>query len=149
MTPYTLKVIRELNTAYPEGNNLKTPTLVAQYLNRHVFKSEDSWREQMYVLTTDSNANITGVFLLSTGSNQQTTYDKRLVVKAALDTLANGVILAHNHPTGNPVPSQADIRETEQTRKALIAFGVNLIDHIILGDKSFFSFAEEKVEKII
>ncbi len=141
-----LKIVRETN-AYPDGTAANA-LLAAQYLKNNVFPAEDSWRESCYLLTLDSTLNIKGVMEISKGGLDNTVIDKRIIVKAAIDTSAAAVILAHNHPNGNPKPSQRDIRETQDVRKALDAFGIKLADHIILTDHSFYSFEGERVQKL-
>ena len=53
------------------------------------------------------------------------------------------IILFHNHPSGNPLPSKADITETEKLKKACDLFEISLLDHIIIAEDSFYSFADE------
>lgn len=82
--------------------------------------------------------------MLSKGTLTQTSIDNRTVIKRALMNNANAVIILHNHPSGNPKPSPADIRITERMKKACDLMDVRLLDHIILAGESFFSFSEEK-----
>ncbi|MBS7297091.1 MAG: hypothetical protein KIG34_04985, partial [Bacteroidales bacterium] len=56
---------------------------------------------------------------------------------------ASGVFLVHNHPSGSPVPSSADMIETEKLQNGLTAIGIRLVDHVIITDNSFYSFADE------
>lgn len=67
----------------------------------------------------------------------------RLVVETALKHQASGVILAHNHPGGSTKPSQGDIQVTKRIKEALGAIDIKVIDHIIVGDNRYYSFAEE------
>ena len=62
-------------------------------------------------------------------------------------TNATAIILFHNHPSGTPVPSVADINETNKLRKACDIFDISLLDHIILTDESYYSFADETQNK--
>ena len=71
--------------------------------------------------------------------------DTRKIVRTALDENASFVILFHNHPSGDPSPSKADIAETHKLQKALQVFDLKLTDHIIVSDAKFFSFSEEKI----
>ena len=59
--------------------------------------------------------------------------------------MACGVILVHTHPSGNPLPSKADIEKTEELRQALNIFEIELLDHIIIGDNQYYSFSDEDV----
>lgn len=85
--------------------------------------------------------------MICSGSLEQTVIDRRKIVKHALDLNATGVILAHNHPSGNPTPSKNDIRETDSIQSALGLFNINLVDHIIIANSKYYSFSnEESVE---
>ena len=82
--------------------------------------------------------------MLSKGTMNATSIDVRTVLRQALLCNAKSIILLHNHLSGNPSPSQADIRFTDQLRKACCLLDVTLLDHIIITDQSLFSFAEER-----
>lgn len=81
--------------------------------------------------------------MLTAGTLTSTIIDIRRIVKLALLSNATSVILAHNHPSGNSQPSTADISETEKLRQACSIFDISLIDHIIICDRDYFSFADE------
>ena len=65
----------------------------------------------------------------------------------AVKSLAKGVIIAHNHPSGNRKPSDADNQVTKQLSEALKLFNIKLLDSIILTEKSYLSFADEEILK--
>ena len=67
------------------------------------------------------------------------------VIRTALDKGASGLILVHNHPSGNPTPSPADVRQTEAVRKGVGAVGLTLLDHVVVADDSFFSFSDDRM----
>ena len=71
------------------------------------------------------------------------------MLRQSLLNNAGGIILLHNHPSGDSRPSQADIRFTDKLRQACSLMGINLVDHIIVAEESFFSFCEEKTFKYI
>ena len=83
--------------------------------------------------------------MVSRGGISSTVVDSKLIVKRALDTHATGVILVHNHPSGNPRPGREDLVQTKDIKKALGTFDISLVDHIIVCDDSLFSFADEEV----
>lgn len=83
--------------------------------------------------------------MVSRGGISSTVVDSKLIVKRALDTHATGVILVHNHPSGNPRPGREDLVQTKDIKKALGTFEISLVDHIIVCDDSLFSFADEEV----
>ncbi len=80
---------------------------------------------------------------LSSGGTCSTAVDVKMIVKRAVEHLASGIILIHNHPGGNPAPSEADMRQTSALRKAAGVLDVSLLDHIIVAGDKFFSFCEE------
>ena len=86
--------------------------------------------------------------MICLGSLDASIIDHRKVIKFALEQNATGVILFHNHPSGEPRPSLADVKETEKLQKALNVFDMKLIDHIVISDSKYYSFAEEKTLKI-
>ena len=85
-----------------------------------------------------------GCARITTGSGNATTFDVRSVVKGALDSNAYAVAIVHNHPSGNPRPSRADIDQTQRLRDACSRFDVALLDHVVLSDDSFYSFHEDR-----
>jgi len=82
---------------------------------------------------------------LSKGGIASTTVDVRLVLKKAIEVGATALILAHNHPTGNLVPSQADRQLTAKIRKAAKVIDIQLLDHLIVSENGYFSFADENI----
>ena len=85
--------------------------------------------------------------MITVGTIKSTQIDHRRIIKEALLTNATAIILFHNHPSGTPAPSVADINETNKLRKACDIFDIALLDHIILTDESYYSFAEETQNK--
>ena len=85
--------------------------------------------------------------MITVGTIKSTQIDHRRIIKEALLTNATAIILFHNHPSGTPAPSVADINETNKLCKACDIFDISLLDHIILTDESYYSFAEETQNK--
>ena len=85
--------------------------------------------------------------MITVGTIKSTQIDHRRIIKEALLTNATAIILFHNHPSGTPVPSVADINETNKLKKACDIFDISLLDHIILTDESYYSFADETQNK--
>ncbi len=86
--------------------------------------------------------------LICMGALDASIIDSRRIIKTALDENATKVILYHNHPGGTPAPSVADITTTSRLKKALGVFDMELLDHIVIADTSYYSFAEERTTKI-
>ncbi|MEM9857548.1 MAG: DNA repair protein RadC [Bacteroidota bacterium] len=83
--------------------------------------------------------------LISSGGVSGTVADPKIIYKAALEELASGIILIHNHPSGNMKPSQADINLTKKMKTAAKALDISLYDHLIFTEQGFFSFADENL----
>ena len=81
---------------------------------------------------------------MAQGDMNQTIIPTREILRTALIERATAIILYHNHPSGNPTPSKADMKETEKLHKACENLGINLLDHIIIANDKAYSFSEEK-----
>lgn len=88
--------------------------------------------ESFFILLLDRANNTIGWAKISQGGIAGTVVDPKIVMKYIIDSLASGVILAHNHPSGNLQPSQSDIDITKKIKEAVKYIDTNLIDHIIL-----------------
>jgi DNA repair protein RadC len=80
---------------------------------------------------------------ISSGGISGTVADSRVIFKAAIDNLASAIILAHNHPSGNLKPSQSDINLTKKMKESGNILDIPVLDHIIIAENSYFSFADE------
>lgn len=100
-------------------------------------------KERMYALYLNNALETVAFQLLGEGSITACIVDIRLLCKGALDNLAVRVVLCHNHPSGNLKPSPSDLKLTEKCKKALDVFDITLLDHIILTEDGFYSFANE------
>lgn len=83
--------------------------------------------------------------MISMGGLSATVVDPRLVVKKALDKKACGIIMVHNHPSGNPMPGMEDLAQTADMKKAASTFDISMTDHVIICDDSYYSFADDRV----
>ena len=104
--------------------------------------------EECWVLMLDSAHHVIRKERLSKGGLSDTTLDIRQVVRRALEVCATALILVHNHPSGNPRPGKADFNQTEALRNACSTMDLSLLDHVILGDGTFYSFVDERVRAI-
>ena len=105
----------------------------------------DLSHEESWVLLLNSSNRLLDVKLIGKGGLTETLVDMRLVLKYALEALATKVVLCHNHPSGNPRPSKPDLQLTEKLRKALHSVDIYLVDHLIICDHAYFSFADEHI----
>ena len=99
--------------------------------------------EEYWALFLNSSGAVISRERLSSGGVSATVIDIRLTVKRAVEKLACGVIIFHNHPSGNPTPGKSDIRQTEALRDALQYLDIRLLDHIVVAGNKYFSFSDE------
>jgi DNA repair protein RadC len=103
-------------------------------------------QEEFVVLLLNKSNRVLGIYKASKGGISGVMVDIRLVMVAALKSLATGIIIAHNHPSGNLVPSIQDVELTARIDKACKLLDIELLDHIIVtSNHSFYSFADEKL----
>ena len=84
---------------------------------------------------------------MTKGAQDSTVVDNRQIIRTALLKKATAIIIFHNHPSGNPMPGSNDIAATERLREAAKVFDIALLDHIVVSDSKWYSFAEEKTYK--
>lgn len=82
---------------------------------------------------------------VSTGGLSSTTIDTNSILRKAIEKKADGIILVHNHPSGNPQPGKADVMETERLKKAAETFSISMLDHVIISDSGYYSFADQMI----
>lgn len=100
--------------------------------------------EQCWALFLNRSLFVLGKEMITSGSLEKTVIDSARILRRAIEKQSAAVILVHNHPSGDPAPSQADIRQTEQVKRALAAVEITLQDHVIVAGDRFYSFSEEK-----
>lgn len=99
--------------------------------------------ESVFIMLLNRANKVTGWAKISQGGVCASLVDIKIVCKYAVDTLANGVILVHNHPSGSEKPGKQDIALTSDLKKALKLFDVSLLDHVIITEDSYYSFSDE------
>ena len=106
-------------------------------------KMSDMPHEECHLLLLNVKNQFMGHHVVSRGGISESSVDVRLVMRHALIAGAPNLILAHNHPSGNPMPSRQDDDLTMRLQKACQTMGLRLLDHIIIGDDSYYSYADE------
>jgi len=101
--------------------------------------------EEFWIVYLNNSNKVLKQSQLSKGGITGTLVDVRLVLKTALQLGAVGLILAHNHPSGTLKPSQADQQITQKLKKAGESLDIKVLDHIIITEKAYFSFADESL----
>ncbi len=99
--------------------------------------------EHFYIVLLDRNNQVVKLHKISSGGTHGTLADPKLIFKKALDYLASGLILVHNHPSGNFKPSEADKRLTQRLSEVGKSLEIPVLDHLIFTDASYLSFADE------
>lgn len=101
--------------------------------------------ESFFLLLLNKANNTIGYVKISQGGIVGTVVDIQLVAKYAAESLSKGVVLAHNHPSGRLIPSNEDKLITKRIVEALKLFDIQVLDHLILSEDSFYSFADEEL----
>lgn len=99
--------------------------------------------EQFKVMLLNRANKVLGIYEVSTGGITGTVADIRLIFAAAIKTKSSSMILAHNHPSFNTKPSNADIQLTRKIREAGILMDISVLDHLIITTENYHSLADE------
>ncbi len=101
--------------------------------------------EEFYAIYVNRANNIKNILHVSKGDGSGTVIDIQRILKAGIDCLAAGVVIAHNHPSGNIRPSSHDIAASKDIEKALLPFKIVLLDSIIVTKSNYLSLKEEGI----
>lgn len=101
--------------------------------------------EECWIVYLNRSNYIIGKERQTSGGLSATVIDIGTIIRKALEKKSAGIILVHNHPSGNPYPGASDIKETGKLKKAADTCGISLLDHIIISDGRFYSFADEQI----
>lgn len=105
----------------------------------------DQPTEQFWIILLNRSNKVIGKKPVSLGGVSGTVVDSKVIFKMALENLASGIILVHNHPSGNLKASQADILLTEKVKNAGKLLDIPVLDHLIFADEGYLSFADESM----
>lgn len=137
----TIKMIKENSILY-KNRQISSPqdavNLVRDFL-------ENSDREKLIVCCLDVKNQPTIINTVSVGSLNSSIVHPREVFKAAILGNSASIIIFHNHPSGDPTPSQEDINITKRLSESGKILGINLIDHIIIGYKNYISLKDKSL----
>ncbi len=106
---------------------------------------QDLPHEEFWVLLLNRNNKVIKKECISKGGVAATIVDVKIVMKKTLDALASGIILCHNHPSGNCKASEEDIKLTKKLKEAAQVMDISLLDHVIFAHHKYFSFADEGI----
>ena len=139
--------VAEIKISYSTSNN---PKIKITSVNKAFEVLLNSWdldtielQEEFKVLLLNRANEVLGIYPLSKGGITGTVVDSRLIFAVALKCNATGILLCHNHPSGNLKPSDNDITLTRSIKKCADFLDITLIDHLIITKNGFFSFSNE------
>lgn len=137
----TPRLVKEEATLY-EAESINEPHEVVSMLHK-VFLHDLETEEVVYLICVNTRKRPIGVFEVSRGWLNGSMMNPREIMLKALLCNAAGIIIAHNHPSGDPGPSNLDFESTEKVKQAGDIMGIRLIDSLIVGDNQYYSFKEE------
>lgn len=115
----------------------------AAHIFKHVFKDCIQHHEEFYVMLLNRGNKVLGVSCISKGGVSGTVVDVKIILQMALKANASSLIVSHNHPSGNLTASAADVKITEKLKNACQLIDLSLLDHLIVTDESYLSFADD------
>lgn len=145
---FTIKQVKETAGLYELPNNgiFENPDHVYEAI-KELTDLENDASESFGLITLNTKNKITGVYPISKGSLDSSIVLPREVMQACLLANAASFVCYHNHPSGDPEPSRADVLVTERLAKAGYLMGIELLDHIIIGENRYVSMKERNLIK--
>ena len=137
--------ISEYSLKYTKSEIQKTKVTTSESASnviRQFYFDDINIYESFFILLLNRANNTTGFAKISQGGTAGTVVDIKIIAKYAVDSLSPNVIICHNHPSGNKQPSDADLNITKRIKDALLLLDIKLIDHIIITENDFYSFAD-------
>ena len=121
---------------------ISSPGIVYRLMIPHL---KNLAHEECWVLFLNRANHLISKEKMSQGGLESTLIDIKSIIGKALEKKASGVILVHNHPSGNPLPGTSDITQTRLLKKGLETCDISLLDHVVVAESSYYSFADEEV----
>ena len=137
--------ISEYSLKYTKSEIQKTKVTTSESASnviRKFYFDDINIYESFFILLLNRANNTTGFAKISQGGTAGTVVDIKIIAKYAVESLSSAVIICHNHPSGNKQPSDADLNITRRIKDALLLLDIKLIDHIIITENDFYSFAD-------
>ncbi len=141
----TIAAAMELGRRRKESEPDEKPKVITSSDAAKIFNPllSDLPHEEFWILLLNRNNLVLDKMMVSQGGMAGTVIDVRIILRKALENGANSIILCHNHPSGNLIPSEADKEITKKIKEAGKHMDIPVLDHIIIGNGSYFSFADE------
>lgn len=142
---YSLKLVKEKSMLFDAETIIIKQPEDAYAIVSSVLKLQHKPVEHFGILALNTLSAVVGIHVLAIGTIDATHIHQREIFKAALMNNATYIVMFHNHPSGDPTPSQDDITITQQIEIAAQVMGIPILNHIIIGEDSFFSLRESNV----
>jgi DNA repair protein RadC len=139
---YTLKQVKESTVHYDIGQYQITSPETCYHALQQILDLKSEPVEKFGIITLTTKNKIAGIHIISIGTLDNAFVEPRDVYQAALMNNAKFIIAWHNHPSGDPQPSQSDVSLTKLLKYAGDVLKIKLLDHIIIGDEKFVSLKE-------
>lgn len=140
---YTIKQVKESGALYGlDSKFIKEPKDIYNVVQT-VLQLQDEANEKFGILSLNTRNAVIGVHILSQGSINSSIVHPREVFKAAILNNAAYIVCFHNHPSGNPAPSSEDLELSHRLIAAGELIGIEVLDHIIVGDNCYISLKEQ------
>ena len=139
-TPRLLNMIYEGKTKYM--TKIRSPVDINTLITE-VMQDLDAQREHCFCISMDTKNQIKSVDVISIGTLNANIVHPREIFYTAICHRAASVIISHNHPSGDPTPSKEDIEVTEKLIEGGKLIGIDVLDHVIIGDKQYISLKDE------
>jgi len=140
-------IVNEIKLSYSRKGNceklIATSRDAVKIFKEHFDSEEIDYRESFFALYLNQANRVLGIKKISESGISSTIVDVRIIMQAALLCNASGIILAHNHPSGNLKPSQEDLNITQKIKEASQFLNIQLLDHCILTSTAYISFADD------
>jgi len=131
---------RRQESAPAQRNQIRHSRDIYEYMAPRI---ADLNYEEFWAIATNRNNRIIGTRKISSGGIDSTSADIRMILRFCIEHAASGLAVCHNHPSGNPKPSESDIRLTNRLKHAAELMDMRLLDHLIITDGAYTSFADE------
>lgn len=141
ITKYRLELVKESSKLYEVEKKVSCPSDVYNQLES-IFNLSNQAEEVLVMLVLDIKNKIIGAFEVSRGSLNSSIVHPREVFKRALLINGASIILGHNHPSGDTKPSKEDIEVTLRLKEGGRILGIEILDHVIVGDREYTSLKE-------
>ena len=143
----TIVAALELGRRRKETESVKKPVIKSSN-DAFVLMKPMLWdllHEEFWIITLSRSNQVIKTIQISAGGVAGTVADPKIIFKNALEQLASGIILVHNHPSGNLKPSQEDVNLTKKIKEGGRILDIPILDHLIISDNGYYSFADESM----